>query len=95
MDKLAGIAAAGLTEGLKEPVEEDLRVAFFVAGDVLLTPRGEFGEFFPVRHGGVLQEACRVSNPKLREPAQAGEDDGPWAALIATAAGARRRVVVK
>jgi hypothetical protein len=25
MDKLAGIAAAGLTEGLKVPVEEDLR----------------------------------------------------------------------
>jgi len=89
------VERAGLTEGLKKTVEEDLRVTLFVAGDMLLTPRGEFGEFFPVRHGWVLQEACRVSNPKLREPAQAGEDDGPWAALMATAAGARRRVAVK
>jgi MYXO-CTERM domain-containing protein len=89
------IERAGLTEGLKKTVEEDLRLSFFVASNVLLTPHGEFGEFFPVRHGGVLQEACRVSNPKLREPAQTGEDDGPWAALMATAAGARRRVAVK
>ena len=28
MDKLADIAAAGLTEGLKETVEEDLRLPF-------------------------------------------------------------------
>ena len=66
------VERAGLTEGLKKTVEEDLRLSFFVASNVLLTPRGKFGEFFPVRHGGVLQEACRVSNPKLREPAQAG-----------------------
>ena len=65
MDKLVGIAAAGLTEGLKEPVEEDLRLAFFVAGDVLLTPRGEFGEFFPARHGGVLHQRRRNGNSEL------------------------------
>ncbi len=34
--------AAGLAEGLKKAVEEDLRLALFVAGDVLLTPCGEF-----------------------------------------------------
>ena len=31
-----------LTEGLKKTVEEDLRLTFFVARDVLLTPRNEF-----------------------------------------------------
>jgi hypothetical protein len=31
-------------------VEEDLRLILFVAGDVFLTPRGEFREFFPARH---------------------------------------------
>ena len=36
------IERAGLTEGLKEPVEKDLRLAFFVSGNVLLTPRNEF-----------------------------------------------------
>ncbi len=46
----ANIEAAGLAEALKEAVEEDLRLAFFVAGDVLLAPGDEFGKFFPVGH---------------------------------------------
>jgi hypothetical protein len=44
----------------------NLRGVFLVQGeelspfhdsDVLRAPRGEFGEFFPARHGGVLTEA--------------------------------------
>ena len=46
----ADIEAAGLAEALKEAVEEDLGLAFFVAGDVLLAPGDEFGKFFPVGH---------------------------------------------
>ena len=30
--------------------EEDLGLTFFIAGDVLLTPRNEFSEFFGARH---------------------------------------------
>ena len=45
-----------MAKGLKEPIEEDLGFTLFVAGDVLLTPCGELGEFFPARHGGVLHE---------------------------------------
>jgi hypothetical protein len=54
-----------MAKGLKEPVEEDLRLPVFVAGDVVLTPRGEFGEFFPARHGEVLSENRRVSNAEF------------------------------
>jgi hypothetical protein len=38
------IETTGLTEGLKETVEEDLRLALFVARDVLLAPGGKFSE---------------------------------------------------
>lgn len=46
--------SARVPEGLKEVVEKDLRFALFVAGDVLRAPRGEFGNFFPARHGEVV-----------------------------------------
>jgi len=41
---------------LKEPVEKDLGFTLFIAGEVMRTPGGEFGEFIPARHGGVLHE---------------------------------------
>jgi hypothetical protein len=47
------VESARAAETLKTAVEEDLGLAPFVAVDVLLTPGGEFGQFFPVRHGGV------------------------------------------
>lgn len=50
--RAADIQRAGLTEGLKEPVEEDLRLPLFVAGDVLLRPRDEAGKLFLASHGG-------------------------------------------
>ena len=46
----ANIEATGLAEALEKAIEEDLGLAFFVAGDVLLAPGDEFGEFFPVGH---------------------------------------------
>jgi hypothetical protein len=49
--------AAGLTEGLKEAVQKDLRLSLFVAGDVVLTPRSKCGEFVPIRHGGKPKQA--------------------------------------
>ena len=36
------IKTAGLAKGLKEPVEKDFVLTFFIARDVLLTPRDEF-----------------------------------------------------
>ena len=50
------IERAGLAKDLNKPVEEDLRLTLFVARDVFATPRGEFSEFFPARHGCVLLE---------------------------------------
>jgi hypothetical protein len=50
------VETAGLTEGLKEAVEEDLRVALFVAGYVLLAPSGKFSEFVGIRHGPFVAE---------------------------------------
>jgi hypothetical protein len=46
-----------LTEGLEEAVEEDLGLAFFVAGDVLRAPAGELGEalFAIERNAGNLR----------------------------------------
>lgn len=49
--RAAHIETTGLAESLEEAVEEDLRLAFFVARDVRLTPRVEFRKFFPARHG--------------------------------------------
>ena len=60
------VETTGLAKGLKEPVEEDFRLAFFVARDVLLAPRGEFGEFVPARHGLVLPQGRRGINPELQ-----------------------------
>ena len=48
---VAYVERDGLTEGLEEPVQEDLRLALFVAGDVFVAPSDEFGEFVPARHG--------------------------------------------
>lgn len=42
---------------MKETVEENLRLALFVAGDVFLTPCDEFQQIFPARHGEFLHEA--------------------------------------
>ena len=47
----ADIQTTGLAKGLKEKIQKDLGLAFFVAGDVFPTPRGKFSEFFPARHG--------------------------------------------
>jgi hypothetical protein len=33
-----------------------LRLTFFVARDVFLTPRGELSEFYPIRHGATLEK---------------------------------------
>lgn len=48
--RAADIERAGLAEGLEEAVEEDLGLAFFVAGDVLAAPVDELGEFRGVSH---------------------------------------------
>ena len=42
----------------------------FIAGDVVLTPRVKFREFFPARRGGVLHDDCRASNAELFFPIQ-------------------------
>ena len=55
----AYVERAGLAKGLEEPVEEDLRLAFFVTGDVILTPCGERGEFVGIRHGRFVAESAR------------------------------------
>ena len=60
--RAANIEGAGLTEGLKEPVEEDLRLTLFVTRNVPPTPRSKFSEFFPARHGGLLQEKAGTEN---------------------------------
>ena len=65
LGRAAHVEAAGLTKGLKEAVEEDLRLALFVARDVRLAPRGEFREFVPARHGGGLHEDRRGSNAEF------------------------------
>lgn len=52
----ADVQTTGLAKGLKEAIQKDLGLAFFVAGDVFPAPRGKFSEFFPARHGEVLQE---------------------------------------
>ncbi len=54
------IKRTALAEGLEEAVEEDLRLALFIAGDVIRAPCGEFEESFPARHGGVLQQTAQV-----------------------------------
>jgi hypothetical protein len=38
----AHVERAGLTESLKKTVEKDLRLTFFVTGNMLLTPLNEF-----------------------------------------------------
>jgi hypothetical protein len=41
-----------VAEGRKKVIEKDLCITLFIAGDVFLTPRGEFRKFCPIRHGG-------------------------------------------
>ena len=48
----ADIEHARLAEGLEEAVEEDLGLAFFIAGDVLLRPADKLSQFFLTRHEG-------------------------------------------
>jgi hypothetical protein len=60
-----------LAKGLEETIQKDLGVAFFVAGDVSPAPRGKLSEFFPARHGQVLQEnqpwgQCRAKQIRWR-----------------------------
>jgi hypothetical protein len=45
-----------VAEGLEEIVQKDLRLALFVASDLFGAPCGEFGEFVPAGHDGVLQK---------------------------------------
>ena len=52
--RAAYIETAGLAEALEETIEENLGLTFFIAGDVLLTPRNEFSEFFGARHWMIL-----------------------------------------
>lgn len=59
----ADVERAGLAEGLEEAIKDDLHLALFITGDVLLTPRGEFGEFVPARHGGFPHKASGQRNP--------------------------------
>ena len=56
------LESARMAEGLKELIEEDLSFTLFVARDVFGAPGGEFGEFVPARHGGVLHERRRGGN---------------------------------
>ena len=46
----ADIKRAALAEGLEEAVEEDLGLAFFVAGDVLINPSNVFGKLLLTIH---------------------------------------------
>jgi hypothetical protein len=57
-DLAADIGHARLAESLKEPVEEDLGLSFFVAGDVVLDPGGELSKQFLARHGGFVHESA-------------------------------------
>jgi len=67
--RAARVETAGLAEGLKEPVEKDLRLPLFVARDVFLTPGGECSEFIGIRHAPfVTQSVCRVSNLRRAGP---------------------------
>jgi hypothetical protein len=60
--RAAHIQTPGLTEGLKEAIQEDLRLSLFIAGDVLPAPGSEFSEFVRIRHGAfVMEAACCVS----------------------------------
>ena len=60
----ADIQFARLSEGLKQAVEEDLGLALFVAGDVVLNPGGELRKLFLARHGRTLQERGRMCRVK-------------------------------
>lgn len=63
LGRTADVKTAGLTKRLEEAVEEDLRLAFFVARDVLRAPGGELAQSVGIRHGRFLAElARRVSN---------------------------------
>jgi hypothetical protein len=46
-------------------IQKDLSFTLFVTGDVVLSPRDEFGKFVPIRHGEVLHEEHRGSNIEL------------------------------
>jgi hypothetical protein len=55
-----------LAEGLAAPVEEDLRLALFIAGDVVSAPLDEFKESFPAQHGGFLKEKAENGKRKAK-----------------------------
>ena len=57
----------GGAKGLKKAVEKDLRLAPFVTGEVLLTPRDKFSEFFLARHRAVLHEPPWQGNSELEQ----------------------------
>jgi hypothetical protein len=64
--------AAGLAEGLKEVVQENLRLSLFIAGDVLPAPRDKLLKFFPARHGRLLHETTKAGK-RLRQGKPAGK----------------------
>jgi len=68
----ADIQHARLAEGLKEPVEEDLGLAFLIAGDVLLNPGGEFRKLCLARHGRFTGASAGMS-ASTRPPRRVGE----------------------
>jgi hypothetical protein len=56
-----------MAERLEEAVQEDLRLALLISGDVVLGPVNKLSEFFLTRHGRVLQErvgGCQQGNVK-------------------------------
>jgi hypothetical protein len=57
-----GSEAIGPAEGLEQMIQEDLRLALFVAGEVLLAPADELGEFLGARHGAGLPKGAGTGN---------------------------------
>jgi len=57
--RAADVETAWLTKGLKETVEEDLRLTLFVTVDGLLAPGGEFSEFVRTWHASFVAECGR------------------------------------
>ena len=47
-------------------IEKNLSITLFIAGDVFGAPRDKFGEFVPIRHGGVLPERKAGGNSGFR-----------------------------
>ena len=57
-------------------MENDLRLALFITGDVVPAPPSEFGEYFPTRHERVLPEEAQGGNLALRPAGAARSNQG-------------------